>query len=151
MVYFKTTVLTVAGSWQNMLLRSNTRCVFPISKQGRGKFRSHFQEREDTYRTWCTSCCPLIMLQLKCTVSLPSSSVQWCWERSWPGRCTQTRVTPQNATDGTGKCACSGACNGSGAWHWWQSLCTPSEIQKTGETVKNTAHGLTIHLVKGVL
>ena len=62
--------------------------------------------------------------------SSPSSSGQWCWERSWPGQCTQTRGTPQSARDGTGTCGGSAACSGSGAWRRLQSLCTPSEIQE---------------------
>lgn len=87
-------------------------------------------------------CCTVFVFDLfsfLSSFSSPSSSVQWCWERSWPGLCTQKRVTPQNATDGTGTCGGSGACNGSGAWHWWQSLCRPSEIQRTGERGKEAA------------
>lgn len=149
-------MLTVASSWQNMPLRSNTRCVFPIKEQGCVEndtsflgVRTEGGEREIEVRNgWSYSLSSNVLAILHLLVifsssdflvvfslfSLPSSSVQWCWEQSWPGRYTQKMGTPQNATDGIGTCAGFGACNGLGAWHWWQSLCMPSKIKTTGET-----------------
>lgn len=74
--------------------------------------------RQLSYLSAGYRCFNILFLYCDTNPALPSSWGPQCWERSWQGRCIQTRVMPQSATVCTERSVCSGACSGSSAWRW---------------------------------